>query len=99
MADNDRDIELEDQPAASALAEAERKESAERASALVRPDALQRYLAEIRCIPILSPEQEHALALRVRDQGDRQASSKLVRSHLRLVVVIAASYARARHNL
>src|SRR5213595_2940874 len=99
MADNDRDIELEDQPAASALAEAERKESAERASALVPADALQRYLAEIRRIPILSREEEHALALRWRDQGDRQAAWKLVTSNLRLVVLVAREYQRALHNL
>jgi len=99
MADNDRDIELEDQPAASALAEAERKESAERASALVPADALQRYLAEIRRIPILSREEEHALALRWREQGDRQAAWKLVTSNLRLVVLVAREYQRALHNL
>src|SRR5213082_3604194 len=99
MADSDRDIELEDQPAASALAEAERKESAERASALVPADALQRYLAEIRRIPILSREEEHALALRWREQGDRQAAWKLVTSNLRLVVLVAREYQRALHNL
>ena len=74
MADNDRDIELEDQPAASALAEAERKESAERASALVPTDALQRYLAEIRRIPILSREEEHALALRWHEHAPQQGA-------------------------
>src|SRR5437773_9855562 len=99
MADNDRDIELEDQPAASALAEAERKESAERASALVPADALQRYLAEIRRIPILSREEEHALALRWDEAGGRQAGWRLLAGNLRLVVMIAREYQRAFHNL
>src|SRR5881409_3916696 len=99
MAD-DRDTEHEDRPGPSALeTAAERKESAERASAIVPADALQRYLAEIRRIPILSREEEHALALRWREQGDRQAAWKLVTSNLRLVVLVAREYQRALHNL
>ncbi len=72
--------------------------SAER-SALVPADSLQRYLAEIRRIPILSREEEHDLAVRWHEEGDRQAAWRLVTGNLRLVVMIAREYQRAFHNL
>jgi RNA polymerase sigma-32 factor len=62
-------------------------------------DTLQRYLTEIRRIPVLSREEEHALAVRWREHGDRAAAVKLVTSNLRLVVLIAREYQRAVHNL
>src|SRR5262245_55092819 len=72
---------------------------AELASALVPLDNLQRYLTEIRRIPVLTREEEHALALKWKEQGDRQAAWRLVTSNLRLVVMIARDYQRAVHNL
>src|SRR5213594_534762 len=99
MAD-DRDTELEDRPGPSALeTAAEREEPERKAGALVPSDALQRYLTEIRRIPILSREEEHALAVRWHEQGDRQAAVQLVTSNLRLVVMIAREYQRSFHNL
>jgi len=53
---------------------------------------LSRYLQEIRKFPMLSPEEELALAKRWRDQGDERAAHKLVTSHLRLVAKIAMGY-------
>jgi RNA polymerase sigma-32 factor len=67
--------------------------------ALVPADTLQRYLAEIRRIPVLSREEEHALAVRWHEHGDRQAAWRLVTANLRLVVMIAREYQRAVHNL
>src|SRR5438067_6699433 len=67
--------------------------------ALVPADALQRYLSEIRRIPLLSREEEHRLALRWHEQGDREAAWQLVTANLRLVVMIAREYQRAFHNL
>jgi RNA polymerase sigma-32 factor len=67
--------------------------------ALVPADTLQRYLAEIRRIPVLSREEEHALAVRWHEHGDRQAAWRLVTANLRLVVMIAREYQRAAHNL
>jgi len=72
---------------------------AERAGAIVPADSLQRYLAEIRRIPVLSREDEHALALRWHEQGDRQAAWHLITANLRLVVMVAREYQRALHNL
>jgi RNA polymerase sigma-32 factor len=67
--------------------------------ALVPADSLQRYLAEIRRIPILSREDEHALGVRWKEEGDRQAAWRLVTANLRLVVMVARDYQRAVHNL
>jgi RNA polymerase sigma-32 factor len=78
--------------------EAELAAEAERA-ALVPSDSLQHYLAEIRRIPILSREEEHELAVRWHEQGDRDAAWHLVTSNLRLVVMISREYQRAFHNL
>lgn len=55
-------------------------------------DPLHRYLAEIRQYPILSPDEEKALAIRYRERGDIEAAYKLVVSNLRLVVKIALEY-------
>jgi RNA polymerase sigma-32 factor len=66
---------------------------------LVPLDNLQRYLAEIRRIPILSREEEHALAVRWKEEGDRQAGWQLVTANLRLVVMVARDYQRAVHYL
>src|SRR5262245_50070644 len=66
---------------------------------LVPRDALQRYLAEIRRIPVLSRDEEHELAVRWHEEGDRQAAWRLVTANLRLVVMIAREYQRAFHNL
>jgi RNA polymerase sigma-32 factor len=69
------------------------------AAALVPADNLQRYLAEIRRIPLLTREEEHALAVRWHEEGDREAAVRLVTANLRLVVMIAREYQRAFHNL
>src|SRR3989441_1709531 len=67
--------------------------------ALVPADALQRSLAEIRRIPVLSREEEHEIAVRWHEHEDRQAAWRLVTANLRLVVMIAREYQRAFHNL
>lgn len=53
---------------------------------------LNRYLAEIRKFPILSPEEEYMLAKRFQEHQDPEAAAKLVTSHLRLVSKIAMGY-------
>ena len=49
------------------------------------------YLGEISRIPLLSREQEHELAARVR-AGDETAKQRMVEANLRLVVQIARRY-------
>ncbi|MBW8269491.1 RNA polymerase sigma factor RpoH [Caldovatus aquaticus] len=53
---------------------------------------LTRYLQEIRKFPMLTPEEEYALAKRWKEHGDVEAAHKLVTSHLRLVAKIAMGY-------
>ncbi len=55
-------------------------------------DGLGDLLAKSRQVPMLDKEEEHELALRWRDQGDRQAARRLVESHLRLAVKIARGF-------
>ena len=71
----------------------------EPSAALVPFDALQRYLYEIRHYPVLTREEEHDLAVQYKELGDIEAAYKLVRSNLRLVVMIARQYERAFRNL
>ncbi len=52
-------------------------------------DILSRYMQEIRKYPMLSFEEEHALAKSVVEHQDINAAHKLVTSHLQLVVKIA----------
>ncbi len=50
---------------------------------------LAAFVAAVRRIPVLSAEDEAALARRWRDSGDPEAARRLVESHLRLVVRVA----------
>ena len=59
---------------------------------LVRLDPLQRYLSEIRRYPLLTREEEHALAVKVFEENDPDAALKLITSNLRLVVKIALDF-------
>ncbi len=54
--------------------------------------SLDTYIQAVNRFPLLSPEQESALARRLRDDGDVEAARELVVSHLRLVVAIARGY-------
>ena len=55
-------------------------------------DSLGDLLAKSRQVPMLDKEEEHELALRWRDHGERQAARRLVESHLRLAVKIARGF-------
>src|SRR6266542_1835920 len=66
---------------------------------LVRYDTLRAYMAEGACQPVLSREEEHALAVRYTETGDVDAAYKLVASNLRLVVKIAHEYRRTAFQL
>lgn len=68
-------------------------------TALARRDPMSQYMAEVRRHPLLTREEEHALAVRWVEQGDAEAGKQLVTSNLRLVVKIAHEYKRAYQNL
>ena len=69
------------------------------AGGLVRYDPLRAYMAEVQRHPVLSREEEHDLAVRLRETGDVEAAYKLVASNLRLVVKIAHEYRRTAFQL
>src|SRR5881275_2717356 len=54
--------------------------------------SLEAYVHTVNRFPILSAEEERALAQRFRAEGDLEAARTLVLSHLRLVVAIARGY-------
>jgi RNA polymerase sigma-32 factor len=61
---------------------------------LARTDPLQAYMNEVQRHPLLTREEEVALARRLRDTGDVQAAYRLVAANLRLVVKLAHEYHR-----
>ena len=63
-------------------------------TALVKFDPLQRYLQELSQYELLTKEEEKEFAIRVQEEGDREAAYRLVTSNLRLVVKIAIDFQR-----
>ena len=54
--------------------------------------SLEAYIQTVSRFPILSAEEEQALARRFRDSNDLESARQLVVSHLRLVVALARGY-------
>ncbi len=67
-------------------------------TALIRPSTLQLYLSSINKYSLLSPEEEHRLAVEYSEYGDREAALTLVTSNLRLVVKIALEFQKTWMN-
>ena len=55
-------------------------------------DDIRQLLREIRTVPMLTPQQEYALAKRCTE-GDEEAVKEMVKANLRLVVSVAKEYA------
>ncbi len=68
-------------------------------TALARLDPLRAYMNDVLRYPVLSHEEQHELAVRYVEHGDRVAAQRLVTSNLRLVVKIAYEYRAAYRNL
>ena len=66
---------------------------------LAKRDPMAVYMRETRRYPLLTPDEERALATRLVEHGDTQAARKLIEANLRLVVKIAYEYRRAHKNL
>ena len=107
-ADGDVDPDLAE--AATAAAEAEdpstdddveipAPKTSSRGGSLARRDPMAAYMSEVRRYPLLTPEEEKALATRLVEHGDTSAARKLIEANLRLVVKIAYEYRRAHRNL
>ena len=61
--------------------------------ALVGPlGDLEAFMHAAERAPILTPEEERSLAVRLRDDGDVEAAQRLILSHLRLVISIARGF-------
>src|SRR5258705_5645169 len=54
--------------------------------------SIDAYIQAVNRIPLLTAEDERALATRLREKNDLEAAGQLVLSHLRLVVSIARGY-------
>ncbi len=54
--------------------------------------SLDAYIQAVGSVPVLSKEDEQALAIRFREEGDLDAARELVLAHLRFVVHIAKGY-------
>ena len=77
----------------------ERVTSGSRPGAITRTDPLQLYMSEIQRHALLSPDEEHRLAVAYSKSGNVEAAAQLVTANLRLVVKIAYEYRRAYRNI
>jgi RNA polymerase sigma-32 factor len=66
---------------------------------LARYDALQAYMREVRRHPLLTPDEEHKLAVEYAKTQDVDLAARLVTANLRLVVKLAYEYRRAFKNM
>jgi RNA polymerase sigma-32 factor len=60
--------------------------------ALMPTGTIDAYISASYQIPVLTPEEEKDLAVRLRDHGDMEAARRMVMSHLRFVIRIARGY-------
>jgi len=94
-------IDVGEEPAADdeEAAEAALEKAAARSGSLAKRDPMAAYMRETRRYPLLTPEEEKELAVRLVEHGDSKAARRLIEANLRLVVKIAYEYRRAHKNL
>ncbi len=85
------DAPLEDIDFATEVASEENLESSLSTEGIAIDDPVKVYLKEIGRVPLLSPEEEIDLAIRIKE-GDETAKKRLSEANLRLVVSIAKRY-------
>ena len=83
--------EIEDLAELEEVTEEEINNTDELADSLSTDDPVRMYLKEIGKVPLLSPEEEVALAIRMA-AGDEEAKHRMTEANLRLVVSIAKRY-------
>jgi len=54
-------------------------------------DSIRLYLKDIKKLPLLTPEEEVELAIKIK-RGDKKARARMIQSNLRLVINIAKRY-------
>ena len=74
-------------------------ERAVKPGTLAPADPLQHYLAMVRAIPRLTPDEEHQLAVRVRKHNDPDAARQLVMANLWLAVSLAFEFRNQFQNM
>lgn len=89
--DDFANVSLEELDFTLETAEPEEQEEAAPADSAAIDDPVKVYLKEIGRVPLLTPEEETALAMRIID-GDVRAKQRLSEANLRLVVSIAKRY-------
>ena len=83
--------EIEDLAELEEVTEEEINNTDELADSLSTDDPVRMYLKEIGKVPLLNPEEEVALAIRMAE-GDEEAKHRMTEANLRLVVSIAKRY-------
>ncbi len=61
-------------------------------TAILPTGNIDAYISAAYRLPMLSAEEEHQLAVRLRDDNDLEAAKELVFSHLRFVIRVARGY-------
>ena len=89
--DEDALPELEELEEIEEVTEEEMNETEAMADTFSTDDPVRMYLKEIGKVPLLTPEEEQALAKRMAE-GDEEAKRRMAEANLRLVVSIAKRY-------
>jgi RNA polymerase sigma-32 factor len=90
---------VDDEEIDKAILEAREAKESSRGGSLAKRDPMAAYMRETRRYPLLTPEEEKALAVKLVEHGDTAAARRLIEANLRLVVKIAYEYRRAHKNL
>ena len=70
----------------------EEPKNSENLSVVNSDDSVKRYLQQIGKIPLLSSEEEHEVARKIKDENCNLSRKILINANLRLVVSIAKKY-------
>jgi RNA polymerase sigma-32 factor len=101
LSDEDDELEASGADEENSSDEDEPTRAIERSGgALSRSDPLSAYMREVQRHALLSPDEEHRLAVNYqKNPEDLAAAARLVTANLRLVVKIAYEYRRAYKNM